>query len=304
MPVAQKPAAGRREPDNSAMRTNLTKRVIASCSWRMRRLKFAAAHEWLRAPPYVLRHAGFDLLYNPGNALALRFCLNGRYEQEVERYLDSSLRPGSVVVDAGANIGFFTLAVLGKSEGATVHGFEPSPGSYELYKACISRNNLGGRVVANQVALYSEPGEMEFKVHATNYGAYDSFRDTGYPGVGQPKTIKVPVTTVDLYVKQAGLKGLDLLKLDVEGAELFVLRGSREVLSNLRPTVLFEVGYQNLRPFGILPSDIHRFFDDVGYRVMNLQGTALSEVEFGHACVDEHEFIAVPKAESAGGRVG
>ncbi|MGA2263185.1 MAG: FkbM family methyltransferase [Acidobacteriota bacterium] len=254
------------------MMTDLIKRVIASCSWRMRRLRFAAAHEWLRSPPYVLRYAGFDLLYNPGNALALRYCLNGAYEPEVERYLESALKPGSVVVDAGANIGFFSLAVLGKSEGATVHGFEPSPGS------------------------------MDFQIHDTSYGAYDGFRDTGYAGVGESRTIKVPVTTLDIYAKQVGLDRLDLLKIDVEGAELFVLRGAREVLSSLHPTVLFEVGHQNLRPFGILPSDLYKFFEDVGYRVMSLNQRALSEVDFGHASIAEHEFIALPKTELAGGQ--
>lgn len=278
------------------MTTDLIKRVIASCSWRMRRLRFAATHEWLRSPPYVLRYAGLDLLYDPGNALAMRYCLNGYYEPEVESYLKSALKPESVVVDVGANIGFFTLAVLGNSEGATVHGFEPSPGSFALFKACISRNNLSGRVIANQVALYSEPGRMDFQIHASNYGAYDGFRDTRYPGVGESRTTEVQVTTLDIYSKQVGLDRLDLLKIDVEGAEFFVLRGAREVLSSLHPTVLFEVGYQNLRPFGILPSDLYRFLEEVGYRVMNLNQRELSEVDFGNACVAEHEFIALPTA--------
>jgi len=265
----------------------------------MRRLRFAATHEWLRSPPYVLRHAGFDLLYSPGNALALRFCLTGHYEPEVEEFLASTLQPRAVVVDVGANIGFFTLAVLAKGEGAVVHAFEPSPDAFTLLKACIARNLLADRVIANQVALYSEPGEMEFQVHAAKHGAYDGFRDTAYEGVGKPTATRVPVTTLDLYAKQSGLNRLDLLKVDVEGAELFVLRGALEVLSTFRPIVLFEVGYQNLRPFGILPSDLHSFFDGLGYRVANLQGRELSEVEFGHACVTEHEFVAVPNAPCA-----
>ncbi len=234
----------------------------------------------------------------------MRYCINGYYEPEVERYLGSVLKPGSVVVDAGANIGFFTLAVLGNREGITVHGFEPSPDSYALFRACISRNNLAGRVISSQVALYSEPGEMDFQIHAASHGAYDGFRDTGYAGVGESRTIKVPVTTLDIYAKQVGLHRLDLLKIDVEGAELFVLRGAREVLSSLHPAVLFEVGYQNLRPFDILPSDLYRFFEGVGYRVMNLNQRALSEVDFGHACIAEHEFIALPKTESADGKMG
>jgi len=276
------------------MKTSFTKRVIAGCTWRLRRLKFVATHEWLRTPPYVLRYSGFDLLYTHGNVLERSYSINGFYEKHVMQYLESTLKPEAVVMDVGANIGFFTLAVLDKSEGSIVHAFEPSPGSFALLKATISRNNLTKRVIINQVACNHEPGEMDFHVHAANYGAFDGFQDTGYAGVGESKLIKVPVTTLDIYTKQVALDRLDLLKLDVEGAELFVLRGSRNVLSSLHPVVLFEVGYQNLRPYGILPTDIYRFFNDVGYRVMNLNQEKLSEVEFGHACVDEHEFIAMP----------
>jgi len=278
------------------MKTTVLERVTASCSWRMRRLRFAATHEWLRSQPYVLRYAGFDLLYNRGNALATRYALNGYYEPDVEQYLASELRPGAVVVDAGANIGFFTLAVLATCKRATVHGFEPSPGSYALFKRSIARNNLAGRVVPNRVALYSEPGEMDFHVHATSHGAYDGLRDTAYVGVDRPTRTRVQVTTLDIYARQLALDRLDLLKIDVEGAELFVLRGARDVLSRLHPTVLFEVGYQNLRPFGILPSHLYRFFEDVGYRVTDLTQRRLSEVDFGHACIGEHEFIALPSA--------
>ncbi len=271
------------------------KRVIASCFWRVRRFTFAAKHEWFRTPPYSLRFAGFDLLYNPGNALAFRFCLEGQYEPQVEIFLASILKPNAVVVDAGANIGFFTLAVLSKSKDSTVHGFEPSPDSFTLYKKCISQNNLETRVIVNQMALYSEPGKMDFQMHPSNYGAYDGFQDTGYPGVDEPKTIQVPVTTLDVYVNKNRLDRLDLLKIDVEGAELFVLRGARAVLASLRPIVLFEVGYQNLRPFNILPSDLYQLFEDVGYQVLSLAQKKLSMIEFSHACINEHEFIAMTK---------
>jgi hypothetical protein len=135
-------------------------------------------------------------------------------------------------------------------------------------------------------------------MHSTEFGAYDGFKDTGssYAGVGEPKITKVPVTTLDLYAKKVRLERLDLLKIDAEGAELFVLRGARGVLSKLHPVVLFEVGYKNLRPYSLLPSDLHRFFEEVGYQVMNLSRKKLSEIEFSHASIDEHEFIAVPKS--------
>lgn len=175
-----------------------------------------------------------------------------------------------------------------------MHGFEPSPDSFALLNATILRNNLKAQVRANQIAVYSEPGEMDFQVHTANHGAFDGFQETGYAGAGEAKVIKVPVTTLDIYAKQVALVRLDLLKIDAEGAELFVLRGARDVLVNLQPVVLFEVGYQNLRPYGVLPVDIYRFFEDVGYRVMNLRRRELSEVEFSHASVGEHEFIAMP----------
>lgn len=281
------------------MGTNLTRRVVAKSMRRVRRFIFAARHEWLRSPPYAFRFSGFHLLYNRRNALMMRYCRDGFYEPEIERYLRATLQPGAVVVDAGANIGFFTLAVLGNSTGAIVHGFEPSPGAFELLTACIARNQLSGRVFANQVALYSEPGEMDYLMHVASHGAYDGFRDTGYAGVGIPTITPVPVTTLDLYAKQAGLERLDLLKIDVEGAELFVLQGAREVLCRLHPTVLFEVGYKNLRPFDLLPSHLFKYFEQVGYQVAGLDQRVLSEIEFSHAAVDEHMFIAFPKPAAA-----
>lgn len=251
-------------------------------------------HEWLRSPPYVLRFEGYDLLYGPGNALTRAYSLNGFYEEPVMHYLRSSLPPRAIVIDVGANIGFFTLAALSNCEGATVHAFEPSPNSFALFSGCLSRNNLTDRVTANQLALSSEPGEMDFYLHSTEYGAYDGFRDTRYSDVGDATLTKVPVTTLDIYADKKKLKRLDLLKIDAEGAELSVLKGGRKTLSMLRPVVLFEVGYQNLRPYDILPSDLHQFFQENGYGVADLRGNKLSAVHFAHACVSEHEFIACP----------
>lgn len=266
--------------------------------WRLRRAVFLAKYEWFRSPPYFLRYHGFDLEYEKGDALVHAYSITAYYEPHVMNYLQSTLQRGATVVDAGANVGFFGFAVLALIPESNVHMFEPSPVPVGHLRRSIARNHLEARTRLNQCALYSEPGEMEYCVHAGKQSAYDGLQDTLYEWVGPTRRIRVPVTTVDTYVVQMGLKRLDLLKIDVEGAELYVLQGAKHTLKKLRPLVLFEVGEQNLAPYGLHPGDLHRFFQEHGYIVNDIHESPLSEAEFAQRTEREHEFVALPKASN------
>jgi FkbM family methyltransferase len=200
----------------------------------------------------------------------------------------------AVIVDVGANIGLFSLAVLRSIPGSRVHMFEPSPIPQRCLAASLARNGLQERAALNAMALYSEPGELEFYVHDGKHSAYDGIRDTRYDWVGSPRPIRVPATTLDQYCQAAGLDRIDLLKIDAEGAELFVLRGAEQTLRTLRPLVLFEIGRKNLAPYGIQPAEVHEFLTARGYHVQTLRGERLDVPGFDRAVGWEHEFAAVP----------
>lgn len=269
-------------------------RVINAIRWRLKRAVFLARYEWFRSPPYVMPYQGFDLEYERGDLMSFRYSATGDYEPHVISYLKNNLAAGATVVDVGANVGFFSLAVLALVPKSNVHMFEPSPFPRGYLAKSIARNGLESRVTLNHQALYSEPGEMDFCVHVGKHSALDGMRDTKYAFAGESTYIKVVVTTLDSYVREAGMRRLDLLKIDVEGAELYVLQGARNTLQEFRPRVLFEIGQQNLDPYGLRPEDIYGFLQENGYNLQDMSGQKITKAEFPRRSALEHEFVAVP----------
>lgn len=269
-------------------------RLENAVRWRLRRAVFLARNEWFRSPPFVMRYRGFNLEYGKGDVVARIHSIQGQYEPHVMSYVQSNLRRGATIVDIGANIGLFSMAVLAMIPESLVHMFEPSPVPRRHLARTIDMNRLAPRAVLNSCALYSEPGEMEFCVHEGKHAAYDGLRDTHYALVKTPRRIKVPVTTLDNYITETGIQRLDLIKIDVEGAELYVLQGAKRTLKELRPRVIFEVGQQNLDPYGLRPEHVYQFFKDEGYHLQSILGKSVSEGEYIRLCTLEHEFVAFP----------
>jgi FkbM family methyltransferase len=101
---------------------------------------------------------------------------------------------------------------------------------------------------------------------------------------------RVSTRTVDSLVAARGWPRVDLLKIDVEGAELRVLQGASEILRRYRPVVVCEEIDENLRAFGGTAHDIETFLHAMGYRTMSLAGawspTALGRYTAGHVVSD------------------
>jgi FkbM family methyltransferase len=130
--------------------------------------------------------------------------------------MHAALPAAPLVIDAGANIGLASLWLLGRYPGATIHAFEPEPGNF----AFLARNLrflTGAR--ANQAALGDRDGETSLRI-----AAHGAMHSTTLPAA-DGGSIQVPLRRLDSYLAQQGIGSVDLLKLDVEGAELEVLRG-------------------------------------------------------------------------------
>ena len=163
----------------------------------------------------------------------------GLYEA-IDAYLFWRLiEPGMVVVDAGANIGQYSLLAASRVGSAGwVHSFEPVPEVYAKLQASVSDNSLHN-ISLNQVALWhrEETIRMGMPEHMkSNLGAFTA-------GVSRtvPNAIEVCATTLDTYASTRELTRLDFIKFDIEGAETNAIRGARETLSRFRPTILMEI---------------------------------------------------------------
>jgi FkbM family methyltransferase len=164
--------------------------------------------------------------------------LLGCYEP-VETYIFTQLlRPGMVVVDAGANVGQYTLmAATAVGPKGQVHSFEPVPDTFERLRRHVVANNLVN-VHLNRSALWCNPADLQLSLPAEamdNKGAYSA-------GIHNPRAEVVSkAIRLDDYFAALGTDRPQLIKMDIEGAELLALRGTADTLRRRRPLLLMEI---------------------------------------------------------------
>ncbi|HEU5001804.1 MAG TPA: FkbM family methyltransferase [Actinomycetota bacterium] len=173
----------------------------------------------------------------------------GAYQPQVMAALRRVLDPRSVVVDVGANIGVFALVLGRLVPGGTVFAFEPDPQNYAYLRANIARNRAAN-VVAEPLAVYDRAGEVAFVSVPERLSASFVSPAPGTNGSAQQVGNPVEAVRLDDYVAARGVRRIDLVMIDAEGAEFAVLRGARTTLAVFQPALLVEVNPVSLRRVG------------------------------------------------------
>ncbi len=173
----------------------------------------------------------------------LSIYLFGAFEPSVVRAYGRHVRPGSTVVDVGANVGAHTLhlaRVVGPA--GRVFAFEPTAFAFGKMKANLALNPaLAARVVAERAML------VKADTDALPSHIYSSWPVTGRLEVhpqhrGQLMgTEEAEAVTLDRYVERAGIDAVDFVKIDVDGNEDHVLLGASDSISRFRPTMIVEL---------------------------------------------------------------
>lgn len=183
-------------------------------------------------------------------------------EPEVLALMYMALRPGDTAVDAGANIGFFTLFMQQLvGEIGTVTAFEPSRLNYNKLKQNI--RGVAG-VQAINCALYDENISLPW---------YEQLEDTGQSSLVPPKSSLEKSYDVEACRLSDWLV-LDtprLIKIDCEGAEEHVLRGAEPILKRGVPFVVCELSESHLLRMGSSTAEVRQYMDDLGYSMWLLK---------------------------------
>jgi FkbM family methyltransferase len=198
------------------------------------------------------------------------------YEPLETGFVLRNLRSGSVFIDIGANIGYFSVKaakVTGPS--GRVIAIEPEPYNFELLRTNIQANGTGSLITALNIALASSEGVAYLHKSTTNFGDHRL-----YFGDTMRETTVVRTRTLDDVVRQLGLDKIDLIKMDVQGFECHVLEGMREILENMRPSLLTEFWPEGLQSAGGSPSAFLNAFTRAGYRMYRLHGDGLQETSY------------------------
>src|SRR5215831_8820539 len=148
------------------------------------------------------------------------------YEPEVTRALFSILKPGMIFFDIGANLGYYTLfaSKLVGSEGE-VHAFEPAPAQFR-HLTLNARINRANNIRLNNLAMAESSGQRElFLSDGWNHGTHSFARVSE-----GSRSCRVLCSTIDEYAARAGVARIDVMKMDAEGSELFILKGAKKTL--------------------------------------------------------------------------
>jgi len=195
-------------------------------------------------------------------AQRMTFFLGRYYELGVLETLDLLLRPGDRFVDIGANIGMITLharSLVG--EAGRIDCFEPNPDCVAAIRANLALNAITN-VVVHPCGLGEQAGPMT--LHLTSeYTGTATLLDIG--------DATVRAFTVDVEVGDDALvEPPRVIKIDVEGFELQVLRGLRRTLAASAPFVITEVVESQLARAGTTTADLAAFFGALGYEVFGI----------------------------------
>ena len=204
--------------------------------------------------------------------------VRGDYELPVQTALAKYLRPNMVFYDVGANGGFFSL--LGASlvgRGGRVVAFEPHPTIVKLLKKQVRINNMH-QVDVVAAAVSDKAGSAKFADGAA------SDMNSLVNADKADRTIWVKTTTLDEETKRRPLP--DMLKIDVEGAEIDVLRGAYQLLRTKKPILLVEIHSSELAV------QYDELMAKIGYQTRDLAGNAISAAESRHRYVIQSYVIS------------
>lgn len=178
------------------------------------------------------------------------------------------IKPGAVVVDAGAYIGDHTIAYA-RAVGLEgfVFAFEPNPVAFE----CLEYNMKPfSNVTCFKQGLGSKTETKGITQYDGNYGINHITEGYG-----------TSITSID----ELELFGLDFLKIDVEGYEMEILKGAYETIKKFKPVMLIEINVCTLEREGKTEKDVFKFLDNLGYKYKNVyEGQALSGDQYDIIC--------------------
>ncbi|RUT00244.1 hypothetical protein DSM106972_076920 [Dulcicalothrix desertica PCC 7102] len=240
------------------VKENFIKAFVKRLLWR---LHWATTNK-----PYVIPFKTSLKISIPKTGCGSLIYYQGYSELETADFMMRFLRPGMMLIDVGAHIGEYTLlAAQVVGESGQVHGFEPTPKLFPILSENVRMNNLRN-VHLNCMAVSDRTGDIEFEV----------FDDPSISSIrkqvtsGSEQLVKVATTSLDAYLSQINTK-VDLIKVDVEGAEKLVFEGAEKLMSlpsSEAPVWLFEYSPHAYQSFGYLASDLFKLLHHHNYNIL------------------------------------
>jgi FkbM family methyltransferase len=191
---------------------------------------------------------------------------DGLWEEYETELVHKLIKPGDIVVDIGANIGYYTLiaAKLTKDNGK-VYSFEPEPNNFQLLSKNIAVNGYKN-CTPIQKALSDKAGRIKLFLNITNLGAHSFINDEKKNRSGGEVDVQT-ITLDDYFENEVKSNKIDFIKMDAEGAEGLVISGAKRLLAENDVKILMEFWPNGLRKLGTDPLRMLRELEGFGFKI-------------------------------------
>lgn len=222
-------------------------------------------------PPELFRNQaldfarGFsvDLLQTDVSHKCIAMC--GYYGLSLSREITRMAAAGGLLVDVGANIGYYSILWAAARGENRVIAFEVNPRALSFLERNVDRNSLSSRIDIQKVAVGERSGKARFCL-----GPEDQTGWGGFSPVPEEECIEVPVISLDDFFRDSA-RHIDILKVDAEGADFWVLKGAAGLLRERRiKNIFFEENNIRSGMLGIKPGEAQNFLERYGYRVRKI----------------------------------
>jgi FkbM family methyltransferase len=243
--------------------------------WRVVEPTWQKTFAWLssqRGFATAINEEVFQLDYAIGSRYARHG--HGTYEPSFYQPFVERIKPGMVILDIGAHVGLFTLGAAKRvGPRGKVYSFEPAPATFELLRRQICLNGWRDRVEAVRCVVSDVVGTVPFYAHGTSMAASLCRENVE---LLNPERLAAPAcrhdvasVTIDALCLERKIAP-DVVKIDVEGAELRVLRGARNILETGQVVILCEIHPQQTVNCGSSAAELESFLAKFGYTVERL----------------------------------
>lgn len=195
------------------------------------------------------------------------------YETLETEFLKAVTGDHAVVLDIGANCGWYALALAQHRPTAVIHAFEPIAHTHDILTRNIQHNGLFN-ITPHQLAFSNQETTLEF-LYTPDCSGATSQVVAGQPGdQASLQKLACQATTLDLFCARNGLAP-QVIKCDVEGAELMVIQGGERVLAEHKPVILIELLRKWAKQFDYHPNDVVQRLVALGYQAYTLSERGL-----------------------------
>ena len=228
---------------------------------------------WYQVEPHIRMHL------DPEDFVSRTILETGEWEPTSWRAMRAHLQGGATFVDVGAQIGYYSLKaapVVGPR--GHVIAVEPNPETVAKLENNIRASGAKVIAIAPVACSDAEAALDLLAAPAANTGE-TSLSKVNASQAGAPvATYKVRARPLDDIVRESGVSRVDVIKIDVEGAEYLVLKGSQQTMAQYHPIVLVEMIDHQLQQMGSSAAQVREFFRAQGYTERHTVG---DNVEFG-----------------------